>query len=110
MRRGQVFNHGRLAGVLDELEDGRFRFQYDPDYLRDPAVTAVSLTLPKREEPFFSDHLFAFFHGLLAEGSTRQLQCRLLQIDEEDAFGLLLATGRDTIGSVSVKSAEEDAS
>ncbi|TXD37722.1 phosphatidylinositol kinase [Lujinxingia vulgaris] len=108
MRRARVYNHGRLAGSLDELNDGRFRFQYDASYLQEPDASAVSLTLPLQNQPFLCDHLFAFFYGLLAEGSTRQLQCRLLQIDENDAFGLLLATGRDTIGSVSVEPASEE--
>lgn len=107
MRRAHVYNHGQLAGTLEELDDGSFCFHYDAAYLRAPAATAVSLTLPLQNAPFVCDHLFAFFYGLLAEGSTRQLQCRLLHIDENDAFGLLLATGRDTIGSVSVEPADE---
>lgn len=103
MRRGLVKNHGRLAGVLEELDDGRFRFTYNQEYLLDEETSGVSLTLPKRAEPYYSSLLFPFFFGLLAEGSTRELQSRLLRIDEEDSFGLLLATGHNTIGSVSVE-------
>ena len=41
---------------------------------------------------------------MLSEGVNRKLQCRQLQIDENDYFGLLLATGgTETIGAVSVK-------
>ena len=40
---------------------------------------------------------------MLSEGVNRKLQCRHLQIDENDYFGLLLATsGTETIGAVSV--------
>lgn len=106
MRRGEVYNHGRLAGTIEELNDGTYRFTYDPSYVADPDSEAVSLTLPKRTEPFESEHLFPFFYGLLSEGSTRKLQSRLLNIDEEDTFGLLLETGRDTVGSVSVEGVE----
>lgn len=102
MRSARVLNHGRLAGHLEETEDG-FAFTYDPTYL--PDGEAVSLTLPLRPEPYISQTLFPFFYGLLAEGSTREIQHRVLRIDEGDAFGLLLATGADTVGSVSIEAA-----
>ncbi len=101
-RRAAVHCHGRRAGVLEELTDGGFRFAYEEAYLADSDAPAVSLTLPRRTRPFVSDSLFPFFYGLLAEGTTRQLQARLNRIDPNDAFGLLLATGRDTIGAVTV--------
>lgn len=100
MRRARVLNHGRLAGWLEETEAG-FRFTYDSSYL--PGGEAISLTLPTRGEPYSAPSLFPFFYGLLAEGSTREIQHRVLRIDEDDVFGLLLATGEDTIGSVSVE-------
>lgn len=102
VRRGRVSNNGVLAGLLEETDTG-FRFTYDPSYLADLKAPAISLTLPKRPAPFESAHLFPFFFGLLAEGSTKDLQCRLLKLDEDDHFGRLLATLRgDVIGSVSV--------
>jgi len=102
MRQALVENHGVEAGFIYEYSDGTFQFEYHEDYVLDPTTTAISLTLPKQYAPFWSDHLFPFFCGLLAEGTTRAMQCRQLQIDEEDSFGLLLATGADTIGGVSV--------
>lgn len=102
MRTARVLNHGRLAGHLEETDSG-FVFTYDPTYL--PDGEAISLTLPTREEPYSAPSLFPFFHGLLAEGSTREIQHRVLKIDEDDVFGLLLATGVDTIGSVSIEAA-----
>ena len=106
MRRCRVYNHDRFAGVLEELDDGTYRFRYDAAYLVDDTTEPVSLTLPKRREPYTSDHLFPFFYGLTAEGANRQLQARLLGIDEDDAFGLLMEAGCDTIGSVTVKAGE----
>ena len=105
-RRGRVFQNGVLAGLLEETETG-FHFTYDGAYLADSKAPAISLTLPKRVAPFQSPHLFPFFFGLLAEGSTKDLQCRLLKIDEKDHFGRLLATLKgDVIGSVSVAADE----
>jgi serine/threonine-protein kinase HipA len=102
VRRGLVLNHGRVAGTLEEVGRG-FRFTYDPAYLADPANPPVSLTLPRQPEPFEAAHLFAFFVGLLAEGSAKDIQCRRLKLDADDHFGRLLATcAGDVIGSVTV--------
>ena len=102
MRRARVLNHGRLAGHLEETSSG-FLFTYDRTYL--PDGEPISLTLPTREKPYSAPALFPFFYGLLTEGSTREIQHRVLKIDEDDVFGLLLATGEDTIGSVSIEAA-----
>jgi serine/threonine-protein kinase HipA len=101
MRRARVSNHGKAAGILEEVAGG-FRFTYDPSYLASGAAP-ISLTLPLRPDPFDSPILFPFFFGLLSEGSTRELQLRILGIDAADAFGLLVATCEDTVGSVSVE-------
>ena len=97
-----VYNHSALAGILRRTDQG-YEFRYDTAYLADSDSHAISLTLPKRQEPYSSEVMFPFFVGLLAEGSTRELQARLLKIDPNDDFGLLLATGSDTVGSVSVR-------
>ncbi|MGM0556821.1 MAG: HipA N-terminal domain-containing protein [Myxococcota bacterium] len=102
MRRAKVYNHGRLAGILEERDDGGYRFTYESSYLEDPETEPVSLTLPERSKPYESDQMFAFFYGLLSEGSTRRLQSALLKVDEDDAFGLLVATAADAIGSVTL--------
>ena len=65
---------------------------------------SVSLTLPLRKDPSHSPHLFSFFFNMLSEGENRQIQSRLLRIDPEDDFGILLATAQfDTAGAVTVK-------
>ncbi|MCO5168031.1 MAG: HipA N-terminal domain-containing protein [Planctomycetes bacterium] len=103
VRRARVLNRGVLAGFLEETPSG-YRFTYAPEYLADPSAPAVSLTLPRQAAPHESRHLFAFFHGLLAEGRLKRLQCRTLKIDEDDHFGRLVATaGGDVIGSVTVE-------
>ncbi len=102
-RKAVVYNHGKRAGLLEEVPGG-YTFAYAPDYLANSSLPSISLTLPKRGEPYRSAVLFPFFFGLLAEGVNRGLQCRRWQIDEKDYFGLLLATARyDTVGSVTLK-------
>ena len=41
---------------------------------------------------------------MLSEGANKALQCTTLKIDENDAFGLLIATAtNDTIGAITVE-------
>ena len=106
-RVGKVFYGGELAGHIERRDDGRYRFAYQPEYLARPDARPVSLTLPLRREEFVSPVLFPFFSGLLAEGSLKELQCRMHRIDPDDDFTRLLKTARhDVIGAVTV---EEDA-
>ena len=104
MRVAEVFTNGVLAGTLSETDDGKYIFKYDVAYLLDSRNRAISLSLPKRKEAFVADELFPFFYNMLSEGANKALQCMTLKIDENDAFGLLLATaGNDTIGAITVK-------
>lgn len=104
MRAAEVFTNGVLAGTLSETDDGKYIFKYDDAYLLDSRNRAISLSLPKRKEPFVADELFPFFYNMLSEGANKALQCMTLKIDENDAFGLLLATAdNDTIGAITVK-------
>ena len=103
MRKANVYLRNILAGVLSQ-DAGGYVFEYLPNYLANPVMPAISLTLPKREIAFQSPVLFPFFFGLLAEGDDKALQCRLLRIDEADHFTRLLRTcATETIGGVTVK-------
>jgi len=101
LRHGLVGVNGRRAGVIAETATG-YAFTYDPIYLVDPSSPPVSLTLPKRSEPYVAERLFPAFCGLLAEGGLAEQQCRLHHLDERDTFGRVLATCFETIGAVSV--------
>ena len=104
MRVAEVFTNGILAGTLSETDEGKYIFKYDDAYLLDSRYRAISLSLPKRKEAFIADELFPFFYNMLSEGANKALQCMTLKIDENDAFGLLLATAdNDTIGAITVK-------
>ena len=103
MRSAEVLYNGVRAGVLSKSAHG-YRFVYDPDYLAAGGSRAVSLTLPLREEPYESKELFPAFINRLSEGANKRMQTRLLKIDENDYFSLLLATAaKDSIGPVTLK-------
>lgn len=104
MRKLEIYRNHELAGLLTEEDRQHFVFRYDDRYFADPAKPAISLTLPKTQQEYRSGTLFPFFFNMLSEGVNRQLQSRLLKIDEADHFGLLAATAQyDTIGAVTVK-------
>ena len=99
-----VYNNGMLAGVLEKRQDGTYSFEYDIVYLQNDKNPSISLTLPRQISKHESDKLFSFFFGLLSEGVNKNIQCRLLKIDEHDYFGrLMLIAQEDNIGSIAVK-------
>ncbi|MBO0936573.1 HipA N-terminal domain-containing protein [Fibrella sp. HMF5335] len=105
MRSATVFLNDVVVGHLNEEESG-YSFCYDERFLATPDARPISLTLPLSSSMYQTAYLFAFFVGLLPEGYNRSVQCRLLKIDENDDFGLLLAVAHtDTIGAVRVVAA-----
>lgn len=104
MRKATVYRNGELLGTLTEESGSSYIFRYDDGWFANANKPAVSLTLPKSQQEYRSEFLFPFFFNLLSEGVNRKLQCRQLKIDEDDHFGLLLATAQyDTIGAITVQ-------
>jgi serine/threonine-protein kinase HipA len=100
MRQCKVFVHDIEAGILQETDDRHYIFTYLEDYKGEP----VCLAMPVRRDSYQSAFLFPYFFNMLSEGANRQLQSTLLHIDENDDFGILLATAQnDTIGAVTIK-------
>ena len=104
MRKAEVYRNDILAGILTETDSGEYVFTYDTLYFNDKTKPGISLTLPKIQLEYTSEHLFPFFFNMLSEGTNRVFQSKQLKIDENDFFGLLLATtSYDTIGAITVK-------
>jgi serine/threonine-protein kinase HipA len=95
--------HGEFAGVLEELETGKYRFRYADIYRGEP----VSLTLPLGEKEYFFDGFPAFFDGLLPEGMMLDALLRQRKLDRNDRLGQLLVVGHDLVGAVTVAGPEE---
>ena len=101
-RAARVLFRSREAGTLRKTEAG-YEFEYDPAYLCSSEAQAISLSLPLRSEKYISLLLFSFFDGLLPEGWLLDVTSSTAKIDKNDKFGLLLHTGEDPIGAVSIK-------
>lgn len=101
-RTAYVYVRDAYAGELCETDAG-YTFQYYGDYLSNEATPAVSLTLPKQEETYFSTTMFPFFDGLIPEGWLLSIVTHNWKLSERDRFGLLLVACKDCIGAVSVR-------
>jgi HipA-like protein len=104
MRQGKVLYNNIVAGTIIETDEREYIFRYDDAYFFNTNHPAISVTLPKSKQKHHSKILFPFFFNMLSEGVNKKLQSRMLKIDEEDHFGLLLKTAsHETIGAVTVE-------
>lgn len=101
-QKAQVFYKQKPAGILTKTKNG-YEFAYDRAYLSEASAEPISLSMPLREEKYESKELFPFFDGLLPEGWLLDLTCAIAKIDEDDKFALLIHTGEDPAGAVSVR-------
>ncbi len=103
--RAIVYYNGTPAGELTKNPDG-YTFAYFDDYVANGDLPAVSLTLPKKKEPYKSKTLFPFFFGLLSEGENKEILCKALNIGRDDYFRILTETAAlETIGAITVSAA-----
>ena len=101
-RAAKILVNNVLAGILNESLEGEFIFIYDQNYLTDEDNKPISLTLPKRSEPFVAVSLFPFFDGLIPEGWLMEIGAKNWKLKSNDRMGLLLHLCADCIGNVSV--------
>ena len=99
MRKAEVCQQGALAGVLEELDGGLWRFTYAEGYSGAP----VSLTMPAAQAVHEIDRFPPAFEGLLPEGSQLEAMLRRYKLDRTDLFGQLTVAGQDLVGSLTVK-------
>lgn len=104
-----VLYNGRQAGVLEKSK-GLYRFTYNDAYINAAGSRPISITMPFANKVYESESLFPVFINMLSEGANKRMQCRMLKIDENDYFGLLIATTKeDSIGPITIKEINEPA-
>lgn len=104
MRQAEIYFKGEKAGLLSQLDNGSFIYEYTDLWMSDNSKPPISLTLPKNVKEYKSNNLFPFFYNMLPEGTNKQIVCKNMRIDNDDFFSLFIITARyDTIGAVTVK-------
>lgn len=101
-RTAYVYVRNVFAGTLCETDAG-YSFSYDNDYLKRTDASAVSLTLPLKDDSYTSKTLFSFFDGLIPEGWLLKIVSENWKIPVKDRFGILLVACKDAIGNVTVR-------
>lgn len=102
-----VLYNGREAGRLEKIK-GKYSFTYNKEYISSSHNRPISITMPLSESPYESDMLFPVFTNMLSEGMNKRMQCRMLKIDENDYFRLLIETTKvDSIGPLTIKTINE---
>lgn len=102
MRKAGVFVNGIKAGILEELENEKYKFTYDTHYNNAP----VSLTMPVMNKIYEFDQFPPFFEGLLPEGTMLEALLRKYKLDKHDYFGQLIRVGHDVVGAVTIEAIE----
>jgi serine/threonine-protein kinase HipA len=90
------------VGALQIDEHGDLTFAYGADWLADPQALAISISLPKRAEPFNRRETRPFFAGLLPEEGQRDAVARALGVSKANDFRLLERLGGDVAGALTL--------
>jgi len=98
LRRAEVRQLGELAGHLTERPEGGWAFTYLDDYEGPP----ISLTMPRRAEPYEFAAMPPALEGLLPEGFQLESLLRTHKIDRHDTFRQLVTVGADLVGSLTI--------
>jgi serine/threonine-protein kinase HipA len=100
MRSIKIYNFGKLAGRLYEIEKGKtYKFSYDENY----SGPSISLTMPVTQKEFEYTEFPPFFDGLLPEGSQLENLLRQTKSDRNDFFSHLVTVGNDLVGAITVE-------
>ncbi len=95
MRKAKVYHDSRFCGLLEESDNG-YRFTYSDEWFQDIG-----------QKVYESPKFFSFFDGLIPEGYLFQEVIRHWNIPTHDRFGILLKSGADCIGAVTLEEVEE---
>jgi len=92
----------RIVGTLRMDEFGEVTFQYSEGWLEGSELLPLSVSLPKRAEPFKRRECRPFFGGLLPEEGQLDAVARSLGLSKANEFKLLEALGGDVAGALTL--------
>jgi serine/threonine-protein kinase HipA len=97
-----VWWDGTLAGTLRVDQYGEMTFVYASSWLADSSRLPLSISLPKRREPFKRRECRPFFAGLLPEDMQRRIIEKTLHISKQNDFQLLDTLGGEVAGALTL--------
>ena len=92
----------KIVGTLRIDEHGEMTFQYAEEWLADSSQPPLSISLPKKLEPFKRRECRPFFGGLLPEEGQLAAVARQLGVSKANDFKLLEALGGDVAGALTL--------
>ncbi len=102
MKKVKVYNFAKYTGELIEYEKNKsYKFIYDDNYSGPP----ISLTMPTDKKEYEYQNFPPFFEGLLPEGIQLDALVRQTKTDKNDLLSILIITGKDLVGSVTIEEA-----
>ena len=99
MNKLNIYVDGILAGVLVQISDKEYSFQYELSYKFAP----ISLTIPVRESIYNFGQFPSCLEGLLPEGIMLDLLLKKFKIDRSDFFSQLILVGSDLVGNLTIE-------
>jgi serine/threonine-protein kinase HipA len=96
-----VFFETRPVGRVEVVETGA-RFVYDDTWLSLRGAFPISVTMPRRREPYGPEVILPWAANLLPESQGLQAVSQLLGRSPGDVIGILSEMGRDTAGALSI--------
>jgi serine/threonine-protein kinase HipA len=96
-----------LVGRLTQNRHGEIRFAYAAEWLAREDAPAISVSLPKRTEPYSRRECRPFFGGLLPEEAQRDAVAQALGVSAGNDFALLDRLGGDVAGALELLPADE---
>ena len=90
----------RIVGQLTQDQHGDLGFRYSADWRADETAPALSVSLPKRAEPFSRRECRPFFGGLLPDEGQREAVAQALGVSRHNDFALLDRLGGDVAGAI----------
>lgn len=99
MRKARICMHGKFAGILEELTDGHYQFNYASEYQGPP----ISLSMPLNQSTYTFDVFPSCFRALLPEGFLLIALLRKFKFHHQDYFSQLLQVGQDLLGAITVE-------
>ncbi len=105
-----VYQGEHLVGTLQRTSHGSlFKYSEDADVKKIGSLCGIAFSIPLKNKSVSTSgvNLHPFFTGLLPEGLRLKALTRAVKTSQDDLFSLLLASGTDSIGDISVTTKDE---